>query len=188
VSHSRVRIEGFSVNASELFAIAVKLAGFDARELLLEIHKHAPRRATVNTVEEAMAVIYRRHCERAPMNDVYTTDGRGKEGGCPGYIRVLRNGNVVWYWPTQELAEGWIEHAKKNPHRPGTRESAAWDEAFGFLVNGTITHVVKDTETGCILDYCTSLDQANRFADEENRVALAGEKRCAVEPFDGKIC
>jgi hypothetical protein len=31
------------------------------------------------------------------------------------------------------------------------------------------------------------LDQANRFADEENGVALTGEKRCAIEPFDGKI-
>jgi hypothetical protein len=166
--------------------IAVNLAGFDARELMLEIHKHTPRRATIKTVEDAMGVIFRRHCERAAMNDVYTTDDRGEEGGCPGHIRVLRHGNVVWYWPTQELANSWIEHAKTNPHRPGTRENVAWDEAFGLLVSGTITHLVKDTETGCIRAYCTSLDQANRFADEENGVALAGEKRCAVEPFDGR--
>ncbi len=47
----------------------------------------------------------------------------------------------------------------------------------------TYTHLVRDTETGAILDYCTSAEQAARFAHEENAIAFAGQERAVVEPL-----
>jgi hypothetical protein len=54
------RIEGFSRNASDLFRIAVGIAGFNASDLMKEITKRQGRRdAIVNmqTVDNAMQVI-----------------------------------------------------------------------------------------------------------------------------------
>lgn len=48
------KIESFSKPASDLFKIAVQVAGFNAMHLMAEIHRHAPRKATVRTVEQAM--------------------------------------------------------------------------------------------------------------------------------------
>jgi hypothetical protein len=45
------------------------------------------------------------------------------------------------------------------------------------------THIVRDVETGAVLDYCTSAEQAAAFAAEENEVAFAGEARAVVEPL-----
>jgi hypothetical protein len=43
---------------------------------------------------------------------VYTTDGHGERGGCPGYTRVLKGGttdaHVVYYAQTQADADAWI--------------------------------------------------------------------------------
>ena len=67
-----LRIEGFSRNASDLYKVAVMLAGFDARELLMEIHRHAPNRATERTVGNAMQKIrdeYNMHAELYSADD-----------------------------------------------------------------------------------------------------------------------
>jgi hypothetical protein len=55
------RIGGFSRNASDLFKIAVLLAGFDPLKLMKEIHRHAPQFATERTVASAMQKIRDEH-------------------------------------------------------------------------------------------------------------------------------
>lgn len=55
-----------SVNAEDMFKIATRLAGFDASELMLEIHRRQRRRdAKVNeaTVLAAMATVANRNPE-----------------------------------------------------------------------------------------------------------------------------
>ena len=55
------RIEGFGKNASDLFKVAVLIAGFPAGRLMAEIHKRAPRRASTTTVELAMRAVRDEH-------------------------------------------------------------------------------------------------------------------------------
>jgi hypothetical protein len=54
-----------SQNAEDLFRIATRLAGFDPKELMFEIHrrvmKRNPIRVNVNTVLEAMQTVYDRY-------------------------------------------------------------------------------------------------------------------------------
>jgi hypothetical protein len=47
------RLEGFGRDASDLFKIAVSVAGFNAIDLARECFKRAPRRVTVSIVESA---------------------------------------------------------------------------------------------------------------------------------------
>ena len=48
------QISGLSRSASDLFKVAVMLAGFDRVQLMVEIHRRAPNRATSGTVLAAM--------------------------------------------------------------------------------------------------------------------------------------
>lgn len=49
------RIDQFSKNASDLYKIAVNVAGFDAFELMREIHRRSPTaKVSARTVETAM--------------------------------------------------------------------------------------------------------------------------------------
>lgn len=54
-----------SRSASDLFLIAVRLAGFDAAELMHEIHRRvgrrSPERINAATVEAAMGAVRRRY-------------------------------------------------------------------------------------------------------------------------------
>lgn len=57
------RMEGFSREAEGLYRVAVTFAGFDPKELMLEVHRRAPHRATVTTVEQAMGAVANRSPE-----------------------------------------------------------------------------------------------------------------------------
>jgi len=52
----------FSVNAHDLFVIATRMAGFDATELILEIHCHSPNSKRIN--EPMVSNAMERICER----------------------------------------------------------------------------------------------------------------------------
>lgn len=57
---SATRIEGFGRDASDLFKILTTIAGYPAGPLMYAIHKRAPKRATVATVEAAAADLRQR--------------------------------------------------------------------------------------------------------------------------------
>jgi hypothetical protein len=58
-------MEGFGRDASDLFKIAVRVAGFDAIDLARECFKRAPNRVTVRVVEESCGLLSRRFNENA---------------------------------------------------------------------------------------------------------------------------
>ncbi len=52
-----------SKNAEDMFTVATKLANFNAKELMVEIHRKSPcgNKVKVSTVEDAMHIIAERH-------------------------------------------------------------------------------------------------------------------------------
>jgi len=62
----------FSNNAHDLFMIATRVAGFNASELIVEITRRqggCDRKISMNTVDNAMGTIQRRHDKAAKMKD-----------------------------------------------------------------------------------------------------------------------
>ena len=56
---TQLRIEGFGRDASDLFKIAVRIAGFNAVDLARECFRRAPNRVTVRVVEESCGLLAR---------------------------------------------------------------------------------------------------------------------------------